>query len=305
MPAATFNQPHGSVGTARSASPVTTRPMRSEDAQACGKIAFDAHQTVSAAHNFPPEQPSVEFAVGTMDFKLKDPNAYGVVAERDATIVGSVFLTSFPPSPVAAIGPLTVRPSAEGKVGRQLMEAALERAREQRFEGVRLVQSPSHIRSLALYMKLGFEVREPLLLMQGTPPDRPIGDRRVRLAVPADVDACNRLCLQVHGFQRASQLGDAIQQHVATVVECTGRITGYAAGIGLLGHAVAETNDDLMALISYAATYLGPGFFVPTRNGQLFRWLLESGFRGLWPATLMSMGRYQEPAGAFLPAISY
>jgi hypothetical protein len=185
------------------------------------------------------------------------------------------------------------------------MEAALERAGEQRFEGVRLVQSPSHIRSLALYTKLGFEVREPLLLMHGAPPDMPIGDRRVRLALAADVDACNRLCLQVHGLEREWQLNSAIQQHVATVVECAGRITGYAAGIGLLGHAVAETNDDLKALISHAATYLGPGFFIPTRNTELFRWLLETGFRGMWPATLMTMGRYQEPAGAFLPAIAY
>jgi len=299
MPAATFIQPHASLGA------VTTRPMLSEDAAQCGRIAFEAHQAVSAAHNFPPEQPSEEFAVGMIDFKLKYPNAYGVVAERDGTILGSVFLTSFPPSSVAAIGPLTVHPSVEGKVGRKLMEAALERAREQRFEGVRLVQSPSHIRSLALYMKLGFEVREPLLLMQGTPPDMPIDNRTVRSARPSDLERCNQLCLQVHGLQREDQLTGAIQQHIATVVECAGRITGYAAGIGLLGHAVAETNADLMALISQAATYLGPGFFVPTRNGELFRWLLETGFRGLWPATLMTMGRYQEPAGPFLPAISY
>jgi GNAT superfamily N-acetyltransferase len=305
MPAATSNQPHHSVGTVLNTSAITTRPMRSEDATECGRIAFDAHQTVSAAHNFPPEQPSLEFAIGMMNFKLNDPYAYGVVAERDGAILGSVFLTSFPPAPVAAIGPLTVDPSQEGKVGRLLMEAVLERAREQRFEGVRLVQSPSHIRSLALYTKLGFEVREPLLLMQGAPPDRPIADRAVRLATPAHVDACNRLCMQVHGIQRAAQLSDAMQQHLATVVERAGRITGYAAGIGLLGHAVAETNDDLIALISQAATYLGPGFFVPARNSELFRWLLETGFRGLWPATLMSMGRYQEPAGAFLPAISY
>jgi predicted N-acetyltransferase YhbS len=305
MPAVTSNQPQRSVGTVLSTSPVTTRPMRSEDAQECGRIAFEAHQTVSSAHNIPSEQPSVELSIGMMSFKLNDPHAYGFVAERAGTIVGSVFLTSFPPTPVAAIGPLSVHPSHEGTVGRALMEAALERAREQRFEGVRLVQSPSHIRSLALYTKLGFEVREPLLLMQGAPPDMPIGDRRVRLAVPADVDACNRLCLQVHGLQRELQLRGAIEQHVATVVECAGRVTGYAAGIGLLGHAVAETNDDLMALISQAATYLGPGFFIPTRNGELFRWLLKTGFRGLWPATLMSMGRYQEPAGAFLPAISY
>jgi predicted N-acetyltransferase YhbS len=305
MPTITSNQRNVSDGTGLRTSSITTRPMRPEDAQECGQIAFEAHQAVSAAHNFPPEQPSVEFAAGMMNFKLNDPHAHGIVAEREGALLGSVFLTSFPPNAVAAIGPLTVRPSAEGNVGRQLMEAALARAEQHRFEGVRLVQSPSHIRSLALYTKLGFEVREPLLLMQGSPPDRPIGDRHVRLAVAGDVDACNQVCLQVHGLQRASQLHDAIEQHVATVVEHAGRITGYAAGIGLLGHAVAESNADLEALISHAATYLGPGFFIPTRNGELFRWLLESGFRGLWPATLMTIGRYQEPVGAFLPAISY
>jgi len=191
--------------------------------------------TLPAAHNFPPEQPSTEFAVGMINFKLNDSNAYGVVAERDGAILGSVFLTRFPPSPVAAIGPLTVHPSAEGKVGRQLMETALERAREQRFEGVRLVQSPSHIRSLALYMKLGFEVREPLLLMQGAPPDVPIDNRTVRLAQPSDLESCNELCLQVHGIQREHQLTGAIQQHVATVVEYAGRITGYASARRNLG----------------------------------------------------------------------
>lgn len=295
----------GASGASRTSSPITIRPMRPEDAQECGRIAFDAHNAVSAAHNFPSEQPSLELAAAMMHSKLNDPHAHGVVAERDGALLGSVFLTSFPPGTVAAIGPLTVHPLVEGKVGRQLMEAALARAEQLGFEGVRLVQSPSHIRSLALYSKLGFEVREPLLLMQGLPPDRPIGDRRVRLAVAEDVDACNQVCLQVHGLERESQVRDAIQQHLATVVEHAGRITGYASGIGLLGHAVAESNADLEALISHAASYLGPGFFIPTRNAELFRWLLDSGFHGLWPATLMTIGRYQEPAGAFLPAISY
>src|SRR3954454_14912520 len=105
MPTTTSNQPHASFGTQLSASPVTTRPMRPDDAPECGRIAFEAHQAVSAAHNFPSEQPSLQFAVGMIDFKLKDPNAYGVVAERDGTILGSVFLTSFPPLSLAAIGP--------------------------------------------------------------------------------------------------------------------------------------------------------------------------------------------------------
>ena len=288
-----------------SSASVTIRPMTAQDVEACGKVAFAAHQAVSALHNVPPEHPSEEFSIGMMTFKLRDPHADGLVAERDGSVIGSVFLTGFPPMPVAAVGPLTVHPAAEGKVGRQLMEAALERAGERRFDGVRLVQSPSHIRSLVLYTKLGFDVREPLLLVHGTPPGVPIGKKRVRLAVPGDVDSCNQLCLAVHGLQRESQLRAAIEQGVATVVEEGDRISGYAAGIGLLGHAVAETTNDLKALISQATTVLGPGFFVPTRNGELLRWLLGAGFRGLWPATLMTIGRYQEPMGAFLPAISF
>lgn len=144
---------------------VTIRTLQQADAEACGRVAFEAHSTVAAAHNFPPEQPSVDFSVGLVNAKLKDPNAWGVLAEREGRILGSIFLNTFPPAPVAAIGPLTVHPSAEGGLGRQLMDAALDEARRRRLERVRLVQSPSHTRSLVLYAKLGFEVREPLLLM--------------------------------------------------------------------------------------------------------------------------------------------
>ena len=41
---------------------------------------------------------------------------------------------------------------------------------------------------------------------------------------------------------------DAIRLGTATVVEHVGRITGYATTIGFLGHAVAESNEDLKAL---------------------------------------------------------
>ena len=46
-------------------------------------------------------------------------------------------------------------------------------------------------------------------------------------------------------------------------------------------------------------------FLVPLRNGELFRWCLTAGFRVAAPQTLMSLGFYQEPAGAFLPSILY
>jgi GNAT superfamily N-acetyltransferase len=304
MPASEPMSPESAPTTSYTTS-VTIRAIQPSDGEHCGRVAFQAHQAVSAAHNFPAELPSEDFAIGMMTRKVTDSHASGWVAERDGQIIGSIFLNRFPPAPVAAIGPLTVHPSSEGSVGRRLMQAALEQARTDRLDAVRLVQSPSHLRSLALYVKLGFEVREPLLFVVGSPPDVPIGDRRVRLAFPADMDACNQLCLRILGLERQAELRPAIDQHLATVVERDGRIAGYAAGIGFLGHAVAETTDDLKALISQAARFLGPGFFVPTRNGELLRWLFAAGFRGLWLATLMTIGPYQDPTGAFSPAIAF
>ncbi|MEO8428088.1 MAG: hypothetical protein ABI651_13340 [Verrucomicrobiota bacterium] len=97
----------------------------------------------------------------------------------------------------------------------------------------------------------------------------------------------------------------AIQQKTATVVECAGRITGYATAIGFFAHAVAESNDDLKALIAAATEIAGPGFLLPTRNSEVFCWCLSQGLRVTQPMTLMSAGLYNEPRGAFLPSILY
>jgi predicted N-acetyltransferase YhbS len=291
--------------TSRSPVDVSVRQMRPDDAESCGRVGFEAHGAVAAAHNVPSEQPSLEFAVRMIADKLADPLARGFVAERGGRIVGSIFLNTFPPAPVAVIGPLTVYPEAQGGVGRRLMEAALTEARHREIAGVRLVQSPAHLRSLALYTKIGFDVQEPLVLMQGNLPTTDAGAARVRRATEEDVAACNAVCRRVHGLEREHELRRALQQDAATVAERGGALVGYAAGLGFLGHAVAETTDDLKALIAGATAILGPGFFVPTRNGDLLRWLLGAGMRAAWPATLMSLGPYQPPAGAFLPSIAF
>ena len=289
-------------------SQLATREILESDAEACGRIAYEAHKAVASVHNYPPEQPSVEFSVGLIRMKLKDPNAWGFLAERRGRIAGSVFLNTFPPAAVAAIGPLTVDPSAEGGVGHELMVKALGEAKRRGIDQVRLVQSPSHLRSLALYSKLGFDVREPLVLMQGKAVGSRmnlIGKGHVRAATKDDLGECNDLCVSVHGFSREYELLQAIQQGVATVVECDGRIAGYSAGIGLRGHSVAKTTEDLKELIGFALFFPEPGFFVHIRNGQLLRWLLSSGLRILWPANLMTLGSYKEPGGAFLPSIAF
>src|ERR671923_2200355 len=103
------------------------------------KIGFQAHKMISLAHGYPSEQPSVEFAVLVIKTLLGNPNSWGVLAEREGKILGSIFLHVFPPSPIAAIGPLTVDPSAEAGIGKVLMDAVLDQARKRHYDRVRLV----------------------------------------------------------------------------------------------------------------------------------------------------------------------
>jgi predicted N-acetyltransferase YhbS len=286
---------------------VIIRSIRQADAETCGKIGFQAHKAISSAYGYPSEQPSFEFAVGMIKTLLANPNSWGALAERDGKILGSIFLHIFPRSPVAAIGPLTVDPSAEGGVGRALMEGALMEARKRDYDQVRLIQSPSHLRSFVLYTKCGFTLREPLFLMHGNPVPSILEKKHdVRAAGSEDISACNEICISVHGFSREMELHQAIDQRVAIVnIDNTGSITGYAAGIGFFGHAVAKTNEVLKALVANASAILGPGFFVPGRNFDLLRWLLDAGFRIVWPANLMTVGNYQDPTAPFLPSIAY
>src|SRR5205085_10400556 len=120
-----------------------------------------------------------------------------LVAERDGAVVGSAFVDQR--SQIGGIGPVTVDPAAQDAgVGRALMEVALERERARGASGIRLVQTAYHYRSLSLYAKLGFVVREPLSVLQGSPPSRSVPGRGVRHATMADLAACDELCAQVH-----------------------------------------------------------------------------------------------------------
>ena len=274
------------------------------DAEICGTICYEAFKTISEAHGFAPDFPAPEVAIGVLRSLLANPKFYSVVAEIDGRIVGSNFLDER--NTIAGVGPVTVDPRAQNRaIGRRLMDAVHQRAAEKNFAGVRLIQAGFHTRSLSLYVKLGYDVREHLACMQGNALGVSIEGHLVRPTVEADLEDCNRLCRQVHGHDRGGELRDAIAKGSATVVEHGRRITGYATVVGFFGHAVGETNKDLKALIGAAREFAGPGFLLPTHNGELFRWCLSNGLRVTEPMTLMSKGLYSEPAGAFLPSILY
>jgi hypothetical protein len=232
------------------------------------------------------------------------PGFYCVVAEAGGRIVGSNCLDER--SIIAGVGPITVDPNGQNRgSGRKLMQAVLDRARERGAPGVRLVQAAFHNRSLSLYAGLGFEIREPLSCMQGRTAQRIVPGCTVRPARPEDVDRCCVIARQVHGFDRGRELAEAVQQGTALVVERENRITGYASALAFAGHATAETNLDLQALIASVDSFGGPGILVPSRNSALFRWCLANGLRVTQPMTLMSLGLYNEPAGAWLPSILF
>jgi hypothetical protein len=57
------------------------RPLEENDAEICGKIAYEAHRTISSAHGYPSKQPSEEFAIGLIRRLLDNPNSWEVLAE--------------------------------------------------------------------------------------------------------------------------------------------------------------------------------------------------------------------------------
>jgi predicted N-acetyltransferase YhbS len=283
---------------------LTVRLATPEDSAVCGEICYRAFSKLNGAHNFPCDFPGPEASTGLLSRLFSTPGPYCVVAEIDGRIVGSNVLDER--SIIAGIGPVSVDPDVQNVgVGRKLMQAVIDRANERHAAGIRLVQAAFHNRSLSLYASLGFDVREPLSCIQGRPRERNVPGCEVRPAEAADLGACNLLSLQVHGFDRGAELAQGIRDKTAVVVERAGRITGYASALAFYSHGTAETNLDLQALLASAESFGGSGILLPSRNTALLRWCLANGLRVVQPMTLMSMGLYNQPAGAWFPSVLF
>ncbi len=286
------------------ANDITLRRGEAEEAAILGQICYDAFTTISNEHNFPPDFPSPEVGTGFMSMMLSRPDIYSVVAEKDGAVTGSNFI--WLGDEAAGIGPITIDPNVQNStIGRQLMDNVIEHAEAKGFSSIRLVQAAFHNRSLALYTKLGFNTVEPLSVMQGRAIGKTIDGLKVRAMEERDIENADSVCRDVYGVSRRNEIAGAVQQGSGTVAEKNGEVTGYSTGVAFFGHTVARTNDDLKALIAAAPEFGGPGFLLPTRNGEVMRWCLENGLRVVQPMTLMCRGDYSEPRGAFIPSILY
>jgi predicted N-acetyltransferase YhbS len=285
---------------------VQLRPVTPADAEACGRIIYEAFKGIAEHHNFRPDFSSPEMAIEVAHFLIAQPTVYGVVAESRGRVVGSNFLTEW--DQVRAVGPVSVAPEAQGQqVGRRLMEAVIERGAG--AEGIRLVQDSFNTASLSLYASLGFEVKEPMVVMEGALATTSSTDVEVRPLKDEEMAACAELCRRVTGTARTNELKNLRQNFPSIVAVREGRVTAYASGLYFwpLNHAVAETVDDMKALLAGAAAANRDqplSFILMTRQAELFRWCLTKGMRVVKPLTLMTMGEYQDE-GCYLPSVGY
>ena len=293
-------------GTSNGTGGATIRRATIADAEACGHIIYDAFAGIAKAHNFPFDFPSRESACQIAASFIGIPAIFGIVAEIDGAVVGSNFLSES--DTVRAVGPISVEPAQQGAgIGWQLMAAVLERAGP--GAQVRLVQDAFNTASVSLYASIGFDVKEPLLLLQGTPTAARRRDIIVRHMTARDIDACNALCVSAHGFDRSNELRHAVA-HLRPMVAQRGQlITGYmtAPTFWIMNHGVAETDQDMAALLVGAADASPEPvtLLLPTRQAELFRWCLNAGMRVVKPMTLMAKGHYQEPTGTWFPSVLY
>jgi hypothetical protein len=164
------------------------------------------------------------------------------------------------------------------------------------------------MRSLSLYESLGFDVKEPVGLVTGRPRSGP--DRRVqaRPLEENDLEECEELCKNVHGYERTGELRDAVQALAPFVAVRDEQIVAYASAVSFwpMNHGVANTEDDMKVLLlgAGAAVEEPLAFLVPLRSG-LFRWCLEEGLRLVKPMNLMALRDYREPRGSWFPSVLY
>ncbi len=286
---------------------VQIRPAAPSDAEACGHIIYEAFQGIAARHGFPPDFPAAEAGIELARRLTTNPSVFGVVAEEEGRVVGSNFLSEA--DAIRGVGPITVDPTAQGAgIGRQLMQAVLDHANG--ATGIRLLQDAFNMRSIALYASIGFEVREPVLVMTGRPAGKPTADVTVRPMREHDLDACDALSRQVHGISRHGELVEALRSLTPLVAERAGRIAAYmtAPTFWIANHGVAESEagmTDLLLLGAVAAHSEPLSFLLPIRQTGLFRWCLEHGMQTVKPMTLMSIGEYRAPVGTYMPSVFY
>lgn len=283
--------------------PVRLFTPHATDIPALAQICFDAFGTLQDRHGVERDFDTVETAGRVMGMFCSRPDIWGVAARDSDEIVGSNFLQVS--DPVAAVGPITVKPGVQSRgVGRALMDAVLRESRRREITRVRLLQEAINTTSLSLYTKLGFRWREAVALMRLTP--APADDPCVRALTGADLDAVDRISRRQYHATRVNECRVMLgMQMPGFALERRGEVEGYSFP-GFLGHGFAPSAEDLAGLITHAARHVPPPFrkvLVPLGQHELHGTLLARGATTIKLFNYMTVGEFRAPEGAWVCSI--
>ena len=269
-----------------------------------GRICFEAFGSLHDRHAVPRDFDDLDTSRMVVGFIAASPHVAGFTALLNGRPVGSNFI-SFADR-VAGVGPITVDPACQSRgVGRALMQAVLDEARRRDVTHVRLMQEAVNTTSLSLYTSLGFDWRDAMAIMRLTPGDS-APDPAIRPLTEADLPDVERLAVRHYHHSRRNEAAGAIRAGLPTFARTRdSRLTGYLIP-GYLGHAFAETHDDMLALLAEVPRSAPPPFhkmLVPMSEPDLYRALLRRGCRTVKVMNYMSVGPYTPPQASWLPSI--
>ncbi len=283
---------------------IKIRPAVSSDSAACGKLIAEALAATEKSQGN--SSGFGESEASNLVARLLDhPEMYGLVAEAESHIAGTVFLDER--AVVRGVGWLSVEPQLQRHgIGRLMMNEVIDRSLTS--PGMRSVVDQKNAGAIELLSSLRFESKEPLALVRGRCKDSAVNRVETRAMTCDDFEACGELGETAHGFERASELRDAVEAGTGLIAAREGRITAYSTGLNSwpCGHAVAKSEDDLKALIlASAAAGNDVTFLVPARQQSLLEWCRNQDLRIERSMLLMSLGEYQDPACAWLPSAMF
>jgi predicted N-acetyltransferase YhbS len=284
---------------------VTTAFASTEHIDDIARIGYDAFHDVAARHGFIPDFPTFDLARQVYRMLVGRKDYYGVVALVDGKVVGSNFISTT--DTISGIGPLSVDPDFQSRgIGRSLRQNILDFTHKHRIGQVRLLADAHNTASISLYSSLGFAVRDTVALMTTVPSEQ--CDPSIRSIKTTDLLEIEELSNQLSKSSRYNEVLTAINSGFPAVLrQREGQICGYLVP-GLVGHGMALTEGDALALLRQSARDVPPvfaKFFCPLRYGSLFRSLLLAGANVEKMLVYMSLGPFEYPDGVCTPSAGY
>jgi len=228
------------------------------------------------------------------DWDLMLGVGFGVVAEREGRIVGTIMAWPYGPD-AATLGMVIVSEACRGEgVGRKLMDAVIARL------GERTILLNATEIGTPLYRKLGFKPVGSIHQHQGAAFSVPVAPlrkgERVRPLGVNDAAAVTDLDRRATGLARAELMSALLETAQGVILDRDGQTAGFALfrrfGRGYaVGPVVSPDRDGAKALISH---WLGSnaGMFIrvdTAGDSGLSAWLEEMGLKEVDRVTTMAL----------------